>query len=1177
MDKSSLFKKDYKDLYKLYDESKNDLDKELIKEVVDSKALQETDIGFQSYPDYHIKDFQNIIYKKKEFNVNQLYVDASGIDDMCNSDFSIKAHQNFLKNFMTKESPYRSLLIYHGVGVGKTCSALTIAENFRDPYARKDKRILILSSKNIQIGWKQTIYNPIKGDNQCTGDTFVNSDATTDRQVNALVKQYYELMAYQSFSNFVKRMVNSYVLKYPKEEKDIRKKEWIRSYFSNRYIIIDEVHNIRGEHGTDMRDAVKTIEEVITYSDNLRLVLLTATPMYNRVTEILWILNMMLLNDKRPILEKKNIFDKNDELTPQGAKLIQDKCRGYVSYLRGENPITFPIRLYPNQIKDRNGKSLYTNNKMNTLINKSQHPTYNLVGGSIKDNLKFLNLFGSKLHGLQYNVYKKSIQNIIDKDSSIDLDIRGEMNPILDTIPLTQISNMIYPSEKDNLIKEIQNNNLSPDEFYGLTGLKNCMNKVGNKYTYKKKVLEQYGPIFDLGKLHNYSSKIASIIKIINDSEGIVFIYTNYVNAGIIPLQLTLEQNGYKKHKGEDILKYPEWNKSADKFKTKREPMSFDGQTRSHAGDTFQQGKYMVIDASISKNLLQQQIAIVNSKDNMNGEKIKVIIGTVVASEGLDFKRIRSVHILDPWLHLNRIEQTIGRAIRFCSHSDLESHQKNVLIYLHVSVLPDTRESIDISIYRYAEKKSIQIGKVEMVLKRNAIDRYLYKDVNVIEKGTIQSVQMKPPLYSSSHMRVDPSDTSYSKVCSYSKDCNYNEDLTIDEQPILNNDTFIEHYSSSFIRNIQKKIALLFREFYVYDIHSIVGLLNEFGYNQIGLLYSALHEMILNKYIIHDKYGHIGYIINSDIYYLYQPISIEDESIPLYYRMNIKHPSNKPIQLPRLEEIDISCNCSKSYSVEEINNVYITITQLSKDSTLVSIVNHMKEVYKDISLTHSSIAGYIFDRLPISDKYKLMYGYIHELSFPDYEIYETLQTILRTYLIYKSDNTNDYYFNNELTSHKHKHIFGFVFLYKNKPCFYEYYEHELTICNQLQLDMIQKSMKRYISSNHCKTYKKTTPIWGYTIIRNKEDCVLKFVKPGDNIFKFPPGPGNVCISDNRACRLDILNSIFSTYYPELVDLVQIPSIQNKISICCLFEVVLRYTDSLYPYDTLWIKFDLNII
>ena len=53
----------------------------------------------------------------------------------------IKPHQIVLKNFMHKESPYHSLLVYHGVGVGKTCSGLTIAENFRDVYSRKDEPI----------------------------------------------------------------------------------------------------------------------------------------------------------------------------------------------------------------------------------------------------------------------------------------------------------------------------------------------------------------------------------------------------------------------------------------------------------------------------------------------------------------------------------------------------------------------------------------------------------------------------------------------------------------------------------------------------------------------------------------------------------------------------------------------------------------------------------------------------------------------------------------------------------------------------------------------------------------------------------------------------------------------------------------------------------------------------
>ena len=88
------------------------------------------------------------------------------------------------------------------------------------------------------------------------------------------------------------------------------------------------------------------------------------------------------------------------------------------------------------------------------------------------------------------------------------------------------------------------------------------------------------------------------------------------------------------------------------------------------------------------------------------------------------------------------------------------------MTFLHSSTLSDDRESIDTSIYRYAVKKSIQIGVVETILKKNAIDRNLYEDVNVIEKNSLAKVIHQPPLYTAKQILIDPSDKSYSKVCS---------------------------------------------------------------------------------------------------------------------------------------------------------------------------------------------------------------------------------------------------------------------------------------------------------------------------------------------------------------------------------------------------------------------------
>jgi len=1210
MDESTLRKKSYTDLYELYDKSKDPKERSLIKKVVDDLPLAKTDANFQPYPDHYAEDFNKIIYNKREFHPNQLFLDTSGIENSCNSEFSIKSHQSFLKNFMTKESPYKSLLIYHGVGVGKTCSGLTIAENFRDVLARKEKRIIILSSKNIQIGWKKTIYDPDKGSNQCTGETFIDSNADTDRGVNKLVKQYYELMAYQSFSNFVNRMVKQYSQRFPKNEEEKREKEKIKEYFSNRLLIIDEVHNIRDEQGPKMRNTIKTIKKVIEHSSNLRLVLLTATPMYNRVNEILWILNMMLLNDKRPTIDKADVFDRNGELTTKGGGIIKDKCRGYVSYLRGENPITFPIRLYPRHL------SLKPKKASKRVINPKNTPSLNLVGGKIKpkDRLKFLELFGSHMskEKLQLYVYERRIKSLLDDNPDIDIDARGEKNPIEDNIELTQITNMVYPSEKDE-------DELSLNEFYGEKGLNNCMERHGSKYTYKNKVLDKYGkvPIFDKDTLKQFSCKIARIIESVNESDGIVFIYTTYISSGTIPLQLAFEQNGYKKHTGEPILKWPEWTKSSDNKKTKGEPISYNGKLRSDVlkkSEEFIQGKYMVIDGSTTKKILQHQLKIVNSDENKQGEKIKIIIGTVVASEGLDFKKIRSVHILDPWPHLNRTEQTVGRAIRLCSHMGLPDNQRNVLIYLHVAMVPKDaqgleHESIDLSIYRYAEKKSIEIGKVEIMLKEEAVDRYLFRDVNVIRKDEIGKVKMDPASRSAKEISIDLSDKSYSKVCSYSKECDYNKklpelsdcsdkDKTECKGPgctysdslesceyKLNDDTFIEQYSSTVIHIIKKKITLLYKTSYVYDIYSILGLLDEYGFYQEKMIYLAMTEMIIHKFTVYDKYGNSGYLINRGIYYIFQPSLLGDESIPLYYRMNLIGGPLKHITLPRVNEVIDLCHCNSNYSEPDIRDVYdrlrvsleqykVNITIPGSRASILKGIAKQKGMGSALSANHKDIIWYEFDRLLFEDKCKLMYGF---LDYPESKFkagntfHDNLREILHSFCIYK-DSGEEYYFNEESKIEELKktnkiNIFGFALTSvpwrDGKPCFYEYHNKQIQPCIQSNEVSITRSLRRYLSTSDFKEFKKTPDKkhWGYGT-----EGGFKFVEYGVE----RQGAGNVCMGDNPA-GIKGRDNIIKTEYPELQRVFD-KHATDKDKKCFILEVVLRINKSFFPYDKVWLRY-----
>ena len=81
-------------------------------------------------------------------------------------------------------------------------------------------------------------------------------------------------------------------------------------------------------------------------------------------------------------------------------------------------------------------------------------------------------------------------------------------------------------------------------------------------------------------------------------------------------------------------------------------------------------------------------------------------------SEGLDFKNIRQVHIIEPWYNLSRHSQIIGRAIRKNSHINLPDEEQNVEVFEYCAhmnsktKLQET-ETVDLRIYRNAELKNI--------------------------------------------------------------------------------------------------------------------------------------------------------------------------------------------------------------------------------------------------------------------------------------------------------------------------------------------------------------------------------------------------------------------------------------------------------------------------------------
>ena len=120
----------------------------------------------------------------KEINVHKIdkYDDINNIQDFQNKadelckGFDKSFFQYLMGHYLSIRMPYKSILIYYSVGVGKTCTAITIAENFLINHnSYEEPKIWVIMPHSLEDGFKQQIFK--KSDykfiaNQCTGDLY---------------------------------------------------------------------------------------------------------------------------------------------------------------------------------------------------------------------------------------------------------------------------------------------------------------------------------------------------------------------------------------------------------------------------------------------------------------------------------------------------------------------------------------------------------------------------------------------------------------------------------------------------------------------------------------------------------------------------------------------------------------------------------------------------------------------------------------------------------------------------------------------------------------------------------------------------------------------------------------------------------------------------------------------
>jgi superfamily II DNA or RNA helicase len=1097
------------------------------------------------YPDLNDPSFIVKIAEKKEFSDTKYDGTIHNVKEhaeiLSNAEYELLPQQAFVRNFLSFQTPYNSLLLFHGLGSGKTCSAIGVCEEMRD-YLKQmgiNKKIIIVASPNVQDNFKVQLFDErklkevdgiwtMKG---CLGNKLLKEINPTGmkglkkekiiQQVKTMISSSYSFQGYLQFSNEIVRKSGN-------ESDSIDSKiKRLQNEYSDSLIVIDEVHNIRISDDNENKNVAKNLMFLVSVVSNIRLLLLSATPMFNSYKEIVWLLNLMNMNDRRGIVTVSDIFDKDGNFKkdnngePVGRDMLVAKATGYVSYVRGENPYTFPFRVYPNNfapdntfisINDYpefqiNGMPIDNDQKIQKLIlfvtpiGKYQEYGYNYIIDTLRGREEGSKLTKtgrsrkiaafSSLKSFGYTDLQLPIEalNIIYPHDGLE-EIAQRIKPIKQIIkPIEQnvqqqsediaptygkpekefiqevgemresgpINSMSYIPRKDDLVtkqneieiaeaneieiadanelkiadaNEIEmadaneiksskknvlktktskakpkpihkdtanaksfkdsilkknsvdintgihniegitesnlNNDLiggvndtlfDPKELTGSRGLSRIMEYIDTKtpavkgqFSYKDGAQR----VFQKDEIGKYSAKIKNVCNsIFNEStnvvsDGIILIYSSYIDAGIIPMALALEEMGFTRFGKEGIKSL---------FKTPPVPI-VDVKTMkppTNKNQTFKPARYAMItgDPRISPNNDFEMKGLTNDS-NIYGEDVKVVLISQAGSEGLDFRAIRQIHILEPWYNVNRIEQIIGRGVRNFSHKDLPFDERNVQIFMYGTMLPNAKEeAIDLYIYRMSELKALKIGKVTRLLKQTAVDCIInHGQTNFtntkLKKEEEENKNVKQIL-SNHHIieHFEIGDLDDTPTCDFMKcefDCLSGIELkdTIKLKDIKSNvDTYNETFMLVNSDKIIQKIKTLMKIRHFYKKRDLLQMINIPKKYPISQIYAALTQIITDntEYII-DKWGRTGYLINIGDYYLFQPselnyknVSIYDRSVPIDYKhdvikFEIKNNITKPVIDKR--------NIDDSLLVHEIEQEYISEGKTVLDTMLTN-------------------------------------------------------------------------------------------------------------------------------------------------------------------------------------------------------------------------------------------------
>lgn len=631
------------------------------------------------FPSWVMKNFSR-------FKLPEIFLDSSDPCNQIRTKEELRKYQDFLGNYLDYNSPYRDILIYHGLGSGKTRTAINIYNVLYN--SSPDWNVFILLKATLKEStWIKEL------------ESWLQKDEKEFRIANIHYISYDAPNADKMFLETVKNV-------------DAAKKSMY---------VIDECHNFINNVYSNMsskqgRRALTIYEHIINDkqdNDGVRVIMISGSPAINIPFELALTFNL-LRPGIFPKLETEfnNLYISNDGFPMINATKknnFQRRILGLVSYYIGSTPDFFAQKaiIYVDVPMSDYQSDIYT--------------YYEKIEDAIARKLR-------SSSGGNYKAYTRQSCNFVFP--AIKQGMNGETRPrprdfkVKESEIIAVTKGLVKEDKKEKYYK-VNDYIVRVDEFVDEFDkyLNHKYNDdAKNKYTLNDDIstLKKHDPVYSitvftdymkndklrksslLMELYKCSAKMTFMIMLIMRSPGPVQVYSNYVvMEGLQIFKIYLKYFGFTsffdKERGDDGFRYTEYHGSIDPKDRRKVLESF------------------------------------NRSENKLGAICKIIMISPAGAEGISLNNIRQVHIMEPYWHEVRITQMIGRGIRQCSHKELPLADRFVEVYRYKSIRTANvvqKWTTDQYIESMARKKEGLIQSFFDTMKEAAVDCEINKNHN---------------------------------------------------------------------------------------------------------------------------------------------------------------------------------------------------------------------------------------------------------------------------------------------------------------------------------------------------------------------------------------------------------------------------------------------------------------